>query len=84
MSDAKGMRLMLAEVIEALAATDRRVEGLTASLLAIRATLAEMGADFENRYAKHFAEPEVQQLIQRCTHERDLLLQIARRLRTQS
>jgi hypothetical protein len=82
--ETKELNLLIADVIDGLAASDRRVEGLAASLLAMRLSLAEMGADFELRYAHHFAGQEVQKLIQMCAGERDLLLALAQRLRSQS
>ncbi len=75
---------LLVEVINALAATDRQVADLAAALVALRLTLAEMGVDFEERYAKHFAGQEVQQVIRQSAASRDLLLQIARTLKGQT
>jgi hypothetical protein len=75
---------LLAEVIDGLIATDRQVGDLAAALVALRLTLAEMGVDFEKRYAKHYEGPEVQQVIRSNAASRDVLLQIARTLRGQA
>jgi hypothetical protein len=74
-------RLSIADTIESLVVTTKRVDDLTASLLAIRLTLAELGPDFERLYAKHFAGPDVQQAIRLYAAQRDLLLASASVLR---
>lgn len=84
MNDTKELRLLLADTIESLVATTKRVDDFGASLLAIRLTLAELGPDFERLYAKHCAGPDVQQAIQLCAAERELLLASARELRNRS
>ncbi len=75
---------LLVRVIENLAAVEKEVGDLAAAFVALRLTLAEMGPDFERRYAKHFAGQEVQQVIQKSDVSREVLLQIARTLRGQS
>jgi hypothetical protein len=82
--DDRELRETLASVIEALAATDWQVGELAASLIALRSTLAEMGADFEARYAKHLSDPVVRQVEQKNAVSREVLLQIVRSLRGQS
>jgi len=84
MDNAKELRLTLADVIESLVTTTKRIDDFGASLLAIRLTLAELGPDFERVYARHYAGPEVQQSIQLLARERDLLLASAHVLRNRS
>lgn len=80
----KNTKDMLVDVIENLAGLEKEVGDLSAALAALRLTLAEMGADFESRYAKHLAAPEVQQVIRASAAAHDVLLQTARTLRGQS
>lgn len=82
--ETKELQLLLADIIDHLAATDKEIGDLAAALVALRLTLAEMGADFEKHYAKHFAGQAVQQVIQKSVASRDVLLQIARTLRGQA
>ena len=83
-NEIKELRLLVADVIDALGASDKQTGDLAAALVALRLTLSEMGIEFEKRYAKHFAGREVQEVIQKNAASRDLLLQIARRLRGQA
>lgn len=80
----KDTKDLLVQVIEKLAGVEKEVADLSAALVALRLTLAEMGADFERRYAKHYEGQVVQQLIQKTALAREVLLQTARTLRGQS
>jgi len=75
---------VLADVIENLAGIEKEVGDLSAVLVALRLTLADIGPDFESYYAKHFEGQAVQQLIQKSAVAREVLLQTARTLRGQS
>ncbi len=57
------LKLQLAEVIEGLAATDRRIAELSASLMAMRLALRQVSpARFEPSYAKQYEGAECQRV----------------------
>ena len=59
--DAEEIKLMLADVIEGMAATDRRISSLTSSVTAMRLALAEISPDwFESAYARYYGAAELQ------------------------
>lgn len=75
---------LLLQIIENLAGLENEVGNLSASVSAFRLTLSELGAEFEERYAKHYAEPTVSEVLRRSEISRDLLLTLARTLRGQA
>jgi hypothetical protein len=74
----------LAGLIERFASIELQIGELSAALRAVRLTLAEIGPAFERRFAKHFAEPGIQQVLRDAAAARKRLLEIARKLRDQA
>jgi hypothetical protein len=73
MSD-KELRLLVAQLAEGMASTDRQLGSLASSLVAMRDALLEYDlAGFEPLYAKHF-EGEAASLIRRRSDENSALL----------
>jgi len=79
--ETKELKLLLADIIESLAGYERLASRLSDSVIAMRLTLSELGPEFEERYAKHLAGPEVQQSQRKSASDIELLLLIAKQLR---
>ena len=75
-------RLLLADVIEGLAATDRRVNALTLSVLALKGAVQNCDSvgRFDVQYAKVYAV-EAERLKDQLNSEIALLLRSAKELR---
>jgi len=80
--DINDLKLLLADVIEGTAATDRRLSSLTSSVTAMRLALAEISPErFESAYAKHYEDAGLQ--LQRRSDDSGVqsLLALAQSLR---
>ena len=76
------LKLQLADTIEGLAATDRRLAGLSSSLMAMRLALRDVSPDrFESAYQKHFEGEECEAVRQSILTDAELLLALARMLK---
>lgn len=85
MNEINEIRLMLADVLEAIAATDRRVAGLSISLVAMREALKEVSPrEFEHAYANRYSELEQQGLGRSPLETGETLLALAKKLRKQT
>jgi hypothetical protein len=81
----RDLRLMNADLLEALAATDRRVGILILSTNAMLLALNDVSpAKFERAYAKHFEELKQQGVGQSPADTGEVLLAMAKVLRGQS
>jgi hypothetical protein len=84
-NETRELRLMIADLLEALAATDRRVAVLTLSETAMRLALADVSPErFERAYAKHYEELKQQGVGQSPADTGEVLLAMAKVLRGQS
>jgi hypothetical protein len=84
-TDPKELRLLLADVIEGLAATDRRVNALTLSVLALKGAVqtCDSAGRFDVQYERIY-KIEAAQLKDQLSSGIALLLQIAVQLRRES
>jgi hypothetical protein len=80
----KETKKLLAEIVDGIATTDRRVHSLTVSLMAMRAVFQEIdkSGQFEQIYAKHCAVATAELLDQSGGSRADFLLELAKRLRS--
>ncbi len=83
--DITEIKLLIADVIEGIAATDRRLSSLTSSVTAMRLALAEVSPErFETSYARHYEDAGLQ--MQRMSDDLGVrsLLALAENLRQSS
>ena len=79
------VKLILADLLESLAASDRRVSVLTVSLTAMREALKDVSPErFERAYARQFEELKAQGIGQSPLDTGEALLALAKRLRNQT
>jgi hypothetical protein len=84
-NEIRELRFMIADLLEALAATDRRVAILTLSATAMRLALNDVSpVKFEQAYAKRFEELKEQGVSQSPADTGEVLLAMAKVLRGQS
>ena len=82
-NEIKTLQLAVADLIEGVAATDRQLHSLTASLLAMRAAFQEIdkGGQFEQIYAKQYAVAIAELSNRSSVRSADSLLAFAASLR---
>lgn len=84
-NEIKGLRSILADVLDALASNERAIAGLQISITAARLALHDVSPDrFEQAYAQRFAELEAQGINQSSAEHESFFLALAQRLRSQS
>jgi len=85
-SEIKQFQSMLADIIDSVVATDRQLNSLAASLLAMRAAFQEIdkNGQFEQIYAKQCAVAIAELSKRSSARSADSLLALAQRLRGQS
>jgi len=80
--DIEELTLQLAQAIEALAASERRIASLTSAVTAMRAALSEISPErFEAVYAKQYGDEELQRARQSDDYNAQLLVEVASVLR---